>query len=163
MWDDDGDYDDDDERKKEGETRFRIIACSSRKTSRGPAGLTSPSDGRIAMNILLNKYILNLSPTLDRIEGWDAMKPLFLLKVCGFGLEHLVPIYPIFNFPIECKCWTMVEWSQFITFASCSIARKEGISELSLNSGYDSPHWFYLRYEYFAKLHRRICGGLFSK
>ena len=35
----------DDERKGEGETRCRLIACSSRKAPRGPPGLTSPSDG----------------------------------------------------------------------------------------------------------------------
>ena len=41
---------DDDERKGEGETRCRLIACSSRKAPRGPPGLTSPSGGRIAIN-----------------------------------------------------------------------------------------------------------------
>ena len=41
---------DDDERKGEGETRCRLIACSSQKAPRGPPGLTSPSDGRIAIN-----------------------------------------------------------------------------------------------------------------
>ena len=41
---------DDDERKGEGEIRCRLIACSSRKAPRGPPGLTSPSDGRIAIN-----------------------------------------------------------------------------------------------------------------
>ena len=35
---------DDDERKGEGETRCRLIVCSSRKAPRGPPGLTSPSD-----------------------------------------------------------------------------------------------------------------------
>ena len=62
MWDDgdDGgggggggggdDDDDDDERKGEGETRCRLIACSSGKAPRGPLGLTSPSDGRISIN-----------------------------------------------------------------------------------------------------------------
>ena len=43
-------WDDYDERKGEGETRRRLIACSSRKAPMGPPGLTSPSDGRIAMN-----------------------------------------------------------------------------------------------------------------
>ena len=43
----------DDERKGEGETRCRIIACSSRKAPRGPPGLTSPSDGRIAINSII--------------------------------------------------------------------------------------------------------------
>ena len=37
-------------RKREGKTRCRLIACSSRKAPRGPPGLTSPSDGRIAIN-----------------------------------------------------------------------------------------------------------------
>ena len=41
---------DNDEREGKGETRCRLIACSSRKTPRGPPGLTSPSDGRIAIN-----------------------------------------------------------------------------------------------------------------
>ena len=41
---------DDDERKGEGETRCRLIACSSRKAPRGPPGLKSPSDGRLAIN-----------------------------------------------------------------------------------------------------------------
>ena len=40
---------DDDEWKGEGETRCRLIACSYRKAPRGPPGLTSPSDGRIAI------------------------------------------------------------------------------------------------------------------
>ena len=40
---------DDDERKGEGETRCRLRPCSSRKAPRGPPGLTSPSDGRIAI------------------------------------------------------------------------------------------------------------------
>ena len=40
---------DDDERKGEGETRCWLIACSSRKALRGPPGLTSPSDGQIAI------------------------------------------------------------------------------------------------------------------
>ena len=34
----------------EGDTRCRLIAFSSRKVPRGPPGLTSPSDGRIAIN-----------------------------------------------------------------------------------------------------------------
>ena len=54
MWDDD-------ERKGEGETRCRLIACSSRTAPRGPPGLTSPSDGRIAINstiCLLNCTVL---------------------------------------------------------------------------------------------------------
>ena len=38
------------ERKGEGETRCWLIACSSRKAPRGPPDLTSPSDGRIAIN-----------------------------------------------------------------------------------------------------------------
>ena len=45
MWNDD----DDDERKGEDETRCRLIACSSRKAPRGAPGLTSQSDGRIAI------------------------------------------------------------------------------------------------------------------
>ena len=41
---------------------------------------------------------------------------------CGFGLEHALPIHLIFlTLPIECKCRTMVECSQFITFASSRV------------------------------------------
>ena len=50
---------DDDERKEEGETRCRLIACSSRKAPKGLPGLMSPSDERIAINstiCLLNVY-----------------------------------------------------------------------------------------------------------
>ena len=43
-------WDDDNERKGEGETWCRLIACSSQKAPRGPPGLTSPSDGWIAIN-----------------------------------------------------------------------------------------------------------------
>ena len=49
----------DDETKGECETRCRLIASSSRKAPRGLPGLTSPSDGRIAINstiCLLNIY-----------------------------------------------------------------------------------------------------------
>ena len=48
----------DDEGKGEGETRCRLIACSSRKAPRGPPGITSPSDGRIAINSTI--CILNI-------------------------------------------------------------------------------------------------------
>ena len=44
---------DDDERKGEGETRCRLIACSSRKAPGGPPGLTSLSDGRITINSIV--------------------------------------------------------------------------------------------------------------
>ena len=50
-----GVWDDDDERKEEGETRCRFIACSSRKTARSPPGLTSPSDGQIAINSIISE------------------------------------------------------------------------------------------------------------
>ena len=49
----------DDEMKGEGETRCRLIAALLEKHQRGPPGLTSPSDGRIAINsviCLLNIY-----------------------------------------------------------------------------------------------------------
>ena len=55
---------DDDERKGEGETRCRFIACSSRKAPRGPPGLTSPSDGRIAINTTI--CLLNI----HTVEGF---------------------------------------------------------------------------------------------
>ena len=44
---------DDGERKGEGETRCRLIACSSRKAPRGPPGLTSSFDGQIAINSII--------------------------------------------------------------------------------------------------------------
>ena len=41
---------------------------------------------------------------------------------CGFCLEHAVTHTPdLLTLPIELKCHTMVEWSQFITFASSRI------------------------------------------
>ena len=49
---------DDDQRIGEGETRCRLIACSSRKAPRGSPDLTSPSDGRIAINSII--YLLNI-------------------------------------------------------------------------------------------------------
>ena len=48
VWDDD-----DEERKGEGETQCRLRACYSQKTPRGPSGLTSPSDGRFAINSII--------------------------------------------------------------------------------------------------------------
>ena len=55
MWEDDDDDDDEDEdeRKGEGETRCRLIACSSPKAPREPPDLTSPFDGRIAINSII--------------------------------------------------------------------------------------------------------------
>ena len=38
---------------------------------------------------------------------------------CGFGLEHMIPDF--LTLVIECKCRTMEEWSQFISFASCRV------------------------------------------
>ena len=51
---------DDNERKGENETWCRLIACSSRKPPRWQSCLTSPSNGRIAINstICLSTYIL---------------------------------------------------------------------------------------------------------
>ena len=54
-------WDDDDERKGEGEIRCRLIACSSRTAPRGQPGLTSPSDGRIAINSTI--CLLNIHTT----------------------------------------------------------------------------------------------------
>ena len=70
MWDDD-------ERKGEGETRCRLIACSSRKAPRGPPGLTSPADGRIAFNstiCLLNIHTAEgyiSSPPRPKVENFQ--------------------------------------------------------------------------------------------
>ena len=52
---------DDDDMKGEDETRCRLIACSSRKVPRGPPGLMSPSDGRIAINSTI--CLLNIRTT----------------------------------------------------------------------------------------------------
>ena len=55
---------DDDERKGEVETRCRLITCSTRKAPRGPPGLTSPSNGRIAINSTI--WLLNM----HTVEGF---------------------------------------------------------------------------------------------
>ena len=74
MWDDD-------ERKGEGETRCRLIASSSRKAPRGPPGLTSPSDGRIAINSTI--CLLNIHTA----EGCDAQSSDNAVNIdCGFLL-----------------------------------------------------------------------------
>ena len=44
---------DDDERKGEGATWCRLKTYSSRKAPRGPPGLMSPSDGRIAIDSII--------------------------------------------------------------------------------------------------------------
>ena len=59
---------DDDDRKGEGETRCRLIACSSRNAPRGPHGLTSPSDGRIA----INNSLLNIHRVWNLIQACDV-------------------------------------------------------------------------------------------
>ena len=64
-------WDDDDERKGEGETQCQFIACSSRKAPRRPPGLTSPSDGQIAINstiCLLNSTICLLNIYTEGFE-----------------------------------------------------------------------------------------------
>ena len=79
---------DDDERKGEGETRCRLIACSSRKAPRGSPGLTPSSDGQIAINgtiCLLNiQYILRkglefnpgLWCTVAKTKGGRSIQPM---------------------------------------------------------------------------------------
>ena len=50
---------DDDERKGEGETRCRLIACSSRKAPKGPPGLMSPTDESLSTVLYaFSTYIL---------------------------------------------------------------------------------------------------------
>ena len=53
-------WDDDDERKGEGETGCQLIACSSRKAPRGPPGLTSPPMDESLSTVLyaFSTYIL---------------------------------------------------------------------------------------------------------
>ena len=51
-------WDDGDERKGEGETRCRLIACSSRKAPRSSPGLTSPSAGRMVISSII--FLLNI-------------------------------------------------------------------------------------------------------
>ena len=92
---------DDDERKVEGETRCRLIACSSscssRKTPRGPPGLTSPSDGRICINrtiCLLNLQstavgqVVACAPVTQRARVRSPVGTSFLGEIFG-GFAHL--------------------------------------------------------------------------
>ena len=60
----------DDERKGEGETQCQLIACSSRKAPRGQPGLTSPSDGRIAINSTI--CLLNIHTRCGRV--WNLIQ-----------------------------------------------------------------------------------------
>ena len=62
---------DDYERKGEGETQCRLIACSSLKAPRVPAGLTSPSDGWVAINCTI--CFLNIY-TVGRV--WNLIRPV---------------------------------------------------------------------------------------
>ena len=72
MWD----YD---ERKGEGETQCRFIACSSRKAPRGPPGLTSPFDGRITINSTYQQYYMPSQHTYcGRV--WN------LIQACEYNL-----------------------------------------------------------------------------
>ena len=59
---------DDDERKGESETRSRLIVCSSRKSTCGQSGITSPSDGRIAINSRPVMYNLAISPEVENFQ-----------------------------------------------------------------------------------------------
>ena len=58
---------DDEDRKGEGETRYRLIACSSRKAARGPPGLTSPPDDESLSTVLT--YTLS-QHTVHKAEGF---------------------------------------------------------------------------------------------
>ena len=41
---------------------------------------------------------------------------------CGFGLEHVIPIHLIFGpCPLNANVVQLLEWSQFITFASSRV------------------------------------------
>ena len=66
------DDDDDDERKGEDEIRCQLIACSSRKAPRGPPGLTSPSDGRIAINSTVAYYMPSQHTYCGRV--WNLIQ-----------------------------------------------------------------------------------------
>ena len=93
----------DDERKGESETRCRFIACSSQKAPRGPPGLTSPSDGQIAINstiCLLNIHTAEgfLYSILEKVEVRVTMCNCFACSVivlCGMmmmkGREKVKP------------------------------------------------------------------------
>ena len=83
MWDDD-----DDERKGEGETQCRLIARSSQKAPRGPPGLMSPSDRRIAINstiCLLNTYRVSQN-SIDKIGGVAEGTETNILRFGTYGL-----------------------------------------------------------------------------
>ena len=77
---------DDDERKGEGETRWLLIACSSRKAPRRLPGLTSPSNGRIAINntiCLLNIY------TAEGLESVHSTPPRPKIENIQMKIYHL--------------------------------------------------------------------------
>ena len=90
----------DDERKGEGKTRCRPIAFSSRKTPRGPPGLTFPSDGRIAINstiCLLNictPVIYNLAIINWTFPPLPQYKNLYL---CSYTVPLRAPRLKIFK------------------------------------------------------------------
>ena len=105
MWDDV-----DDERKREGETRCRLIACTSRKAPRVPLGLTSPSDGRISTNSAI--CLLNIH-TAEGFGIWSrTMMYNLAIRVCT-SPPLLAPRLKIFKLKcttppwIESRtCWT---------------------------------------------------------
>ena len=91
---------DDDERKGEGETRCRLIACSSRKAPRGPPDLTSPSDGRIATNsiiCLLNIHTAEEFGILSRTVMYNlairkcTSPPILAPEVANFQIKIYYP------------------------------------------------------------------------
>ena len=76
-------WDYDDERKGEGETRCRLIACSSRKAPRGPPGLTSPSDGRIAINSIISESSTPWVVVHNETKGLCPMGNFIIIFTCG--------------------------------------------------------------------------------
>ena len=84
MWDDD-------ERKGVGQTQCRLIACSSRKAPRGPPGLTSPSDGRIAVNSTICLLNIHLRKVLEFNRGLWCTIYLLAPRLKIFKLKFTTP------------------------------------------------------------------------
>ena len=62
----------DDERKGEGESQCWLIAYSSRKAQRRPPGLTSPSDGQIAINSIICLQHIHCGRVWNLIQASDV-------------------------------------------------------------------------------------------
>ena len=63
----------------------------------------------------------------SRTNQWRANRDAHMANrlFCSFGLEYLTP--DLLTLSIECKCRTMVGWSQFITFANSRVYWRESL------------------------------------